>query len=176
MTIPVQRYKRKKILGDQTSPELYYLKPLAGQSRVYNIDNVAAEAETVGALSAEDMVHSMKSFIRSLRKILVRGDKVKIDGLGTFYITFNCTGAEEEKECTVRNIRKINVRFAVDNSLRLVNDSNAATRNGNNNVSFYIKGDTTVINNTDNTDGGGNNDDSGNGDDSGSGGFVDPTA
>ncbi|NDV57670.1 DNA-binding protein [Bacteroides sp. 519] len=165
MSIPVQRYRRNKILGDQTSPELFYLKPVAGQTRVYSIDDVAAEAETVGALSAEDMVHAMKSFIRSLRKILVRGDKVKIEGLGTFHTTFNCIGAEEEKDCTVKNIRKVNVRFSVDNTLRLVNESNATTRAADNNVSFYIKGETV-------TSSGGN---SGGGDDSG-GGWIDPTA
>lgn len=166
MSIPVQRYKRFKNLGDQTSPELFYLKPVPGYARSYTIDDVAAETETVGALSAEDMVHSLKAFIRSLRKILVRGDKVKIDGLGTFHTTFNCIGTEDEKDCTVKNIRKVNVRFSVDNTLRLVNDSIATTRNAANNVEFYIKGD-TVTSST-----GGNNN-SGGGDD---GGWVDPSA
>lgn len=167
MAIPVQRYKRYKNLGDPSSLELFYLRPIAGYARCYTIDDVAAETETVGALSAEDMVHSLKAFIRSLRKILVKGDKVKIDGLGTFHTTFNCIGTEDEKDCTVKNIRKVNVRFSVDNTLRLVNDSTASTRNAANNVEFYIKGDTATS-----STGGGNN--SGGGDDDG--GWVDPSA
>ena len=36
----------------------------------------------------------------------------------------------------------MHIRFAVDNSLRLANDSTATTRGGENNVSFYIKSET----------------------------------
>lgn len=135
------RYQRNKIVSNSTSPVLNYLKRVPGQTRVYTTDDVAAETEAIGALSAEDVSHVMQSFIRSLRKILVKGDKVKIDGLGTFYTTFNCDGTENEKDCTVKNIRRINVRFAVSNTLRLVNDSIASTRGATNNVEFYIKSD-----------------------------------
>lgn len=141
MSIPVMRYQRNKIVSNSTSPVLNYLKRVPGQTRVYTTDDVAAETEAIGALSAEDVSHVMQSFIRSLRKILVKGDKVKIDGLGTFYTTFNCDGTENEKDCTVKNIRRINVRFAVSNTLRLVNDSIASTRGATNNVEFYIKSD-----------------------------------
>ena len=117
-------------------------------------------------MSAEDVSHVMKSFVRSLRKALINGDKVKIDGLGTFYTTFNCEGTQEEKDCTVRNIRRVNVRFKVDNTLRLVNDSIASTRGGANNVEFYISG--KVPQPGDNTGGAG---DGGDDDD-----FIDPEA
>jgi len=30
---------------------------------------------------------------------------------------------EQEKDCTVKNISRVNLRFKVDNSLRLANDS-----------------------------------------------------
>lgn len=169
MSIPVMRCKRKKIMGDALSPELNYLKRVPGYMRVYTIDDVATETEALGAMSAEDVSHVMKSFVRSLRKILVKGDKVKIDGLGTFYTTFNCKGTEEEKDCSVRNIHKVNIRFAVDNTLRLVNDSIATTRGGVNNVEFYIKTDapTTANGETPDDGNGGGNDD---------GGYVDPDA
>lgn len=45
---------------------------------------------------------------------------------------------EVEKDCTVKNIKRVNLRFKVDNTLRLVNDSTADTRGGNNNISFEI--------------------------------------
>ena len=49
-----------------------------------------------------------------------------------------CPGVEVEKDCTVKNIKRVNLRFKVDNTLRLVNDSTADTRGGNNNISFEI--------------------------------------
>lgn len=167
MAIPVMRYQRNKLLGDESSPLLYYLKRTPGYQRVFTENDLAQEIETTGAMSAEDVTHVFKATKRCLRTILSRGDKVKIDGLGTFFITFSCDGTEEEKDCTVKNIKRVNVRFAVDNSLRLVNDSTSSTRGGANNVEFYIKGDTATS-----STGGGNN--SGGGDDDG--GWVDPSA
>ena len=82
--------------------------------------------------------HVMKSFVRAMKKVLVAGDKVKVDGLGIFYTTLTCPGVEQEKDCTVKNISRVNLRFKVDNSLRLANDSTATTRGGENNVSFEL--------------------------------------
>lgn len=176
MAIPVQRYKRHTILGDDTSPELIYLKREPGHERTYTLEEAAAEIETTGALSQEDVIHVMKSFVRRLRIILTQGDKLKVDGLGTFFTTFCCDGAQEEKDCTIRNIRKVNVRFAVDSSLRLVNDSIASTRGGENNVQFYLKGESETSNSSNNQPGGNNDDDNASGGNDNGGGFIDPAA
>lgn len=138
MSISVMRYARHKKLGDTGSPMLTYLKRVPGRTRTYTTKDVAEEAEALGALSTEDVVHAMNSFVRSLRKILVKGDKVKIEGLGTFFSSFNCNGSEDPDQASVRNIRRVNVRFAVDNTLRLVNDANASTRGAANNVEFAL--------------------------------------
>lgn len=73
-----------------------------------------------------------------MKKVLVAGNKVKVDGLGIFYTTLTCPGVEQEKDCTVKNITRINLRFKVDNSLRLANDSTATTRGGDNNMMFEL--------------------------------------
>lgn len=94
------------------------------------IESLAREIESIGSLSVEDVEHVMQSFVRSMKKVLVAGNKVKVDGLGIFYTTLTCPGVEQEKDCTVRNITRVNLRFKVDNSLRLANDSTATTRGG----------------------------------------------
>ena len=163
MSVAVRRYKRRKNVGDPTSPELNYLKQEPGSSKVFNIESLAREIETIGAMSADDVIHVMRAFVRRLKFVLTEGNRVKVDGLGTFFISFNCDGTENEKDCTVKNIRKVNIRFAVDNTLRLANDSTATTRGGDNNVQFYIKSDQSVSSAPSN---GGDGDD----DD-----FIDPT-
>jgi predicted histone-like DNA-binding protein len=179
MSIPVMRYMRKKILGDPTSEELYYLKPVPGHSRTVTEEDVAAETEAIGALSAEDVVHVMRAFVRSMKKILVRGDKVKIPGFGIFYTTFNSEGTGDEKECTVKSIKRINVRFTASNKLRFVNDSNAETRGATNNVEFYIKSEAKTANanpageNDEAANGGAGNGDGGAGNDEA---YVDPNS
>lgn len=141
MAVPVNRIQRRKYITDPDSPLLYYLKQEPGSFKTHTIASIARRIERTGALSAEDVMHTMTAFVHELRESLIEGNKVKVEGLGTFFITFRTLGTEEAKDCTVKNIRKVNVRFAVDNSLRLVNDSTATTRGADNNVQFYIKGE-----------------------------------
>ncbi|NDV63692.1 HU family DNA-binding protein [Bacteroides sp. 224] len=168
MTVLLKRCLRNKFLGDSTSPLLYYLKPEPGSFRIRTLSDISKDIELTGALSREDVNHVIHAATRRIKAILTDGDKVKMDGLGTFYITFNCKGTEEEKDCTVRNIHKVNIRFKADPTLRLVNESTATTRGADNNVRFAIKGETTT------TDAGvnpGGNDSGGGGDE-----FIDPSA
>ena len=68
-----------------------------------------------------------------------QGNKVKVDGLGIFLYHADLSGCGTGKsDCTVKNITRINLRFKVDNSLRLANDSTATTRGGDNNMMFEL--------------------------------------
>lgn len=71
-------------IGDKNSPLIYLLRPKPGDAKMYTIDLLASEIEAIGSLSVEDVIHVMKSFVRAMRKVLVSGDKVKVDGLGIF--------------------------------------------------------------------------------------------
>lgn len=137
-TVTVVRYKRRKRIADKESPMVYALKPKSGEAKIYSIETLAREIESIGSLSVEDVSHVMKSFVRAMKKVLVSGDKVKVEGLGIFYTTLTCPGVEVEKDCTVKSISRINLRFKVDNSLRLANDSTATTRGGDNNMVFEL--------------------------------------
>ena len=68
---------------------------------------------------------------------LANGDKVKLNQLGTFHMTFRCPGMEASDKCTVRNISKVNIRFIPDKELKLVNGSTAVTRSPAN-VGFVL--------------------------------------
>ena len=137
-TVTVVRYKRRKRIADEESSMVYALKPKSGEAKIYSIETLAREIESIGSLSVEDVSHVMKSFVRAMKKVLVSGDKVKVEGLGIFYTTLTCPGVEVEKDCTVKSISRINLRFKVDNSLRLANDSTATTRGGDNNMVFEL--------------------------------------
>lgn len=141
-TVSVVRYSRKKKIGDASSSTIYLLKQEPGTSKVYDLATLAANIESLGALSAEDVTHVLQSFVREIKTVLKRGDRVKVNGLGTFFISLTCPGVEVEKECTVKSIKRVNLRFKVDNTLRLVNDSTATTRSAPNNVMFSVKNET----------------------------------
>lgn len=164
-TVTVVRYKRRKRIADEQSPMVYALKPKAGESKMYSIDSLAEEIESIGSLSKEDVTHVTKSFVRAMKRKLIDGNKVKVDGLGIFYTTLTCPGVEVEKDCTVKSISRINLRFKVDNSLRLANDSTATTRGGENNMVFELYSEKKATSGGDggNGDGGNGGDDNGNG-------------
>jgi len=94
-TVTVVRYKRRKRIGDEKSPMVYALKLKSGEAKIYSIETLAREIESIGSLSVEDVSHVMKSFVRAMKKVLVAGDKVKVDGLGIFYTTLSRCGAGE---------------------------------------------------------------------------------
>lgn len=75
----------QKKIGDDKSPMVYVLKPKPGESKLYSIGSLAREIESIGSLSVEDVEHVMQSFVRSMKKVLVAGNKVKVDGRDFLY-------------------------------------------------------------------------------------------
>ena len=135
MDVLVERYQRRKYVNQEDAPMLYYIRQKAGNVRVMDVDTMAAAIESKSSLTAGDVKHTIEAFVEQLRLSLTQGDKVKIDGLGTFHITLTSDGTEVKKDCTVRSIRRVNVRFA----LKLINSSHTSTQSDNN-VVFALGG------------------------------------
>ena len=137
MNVLVERYQRRKYVNQENAPMLYYIRQKSGNVRVMDIDTMATAIESKSALTAGDVKHTIEAFVEQLRASLTQGDKVKIDALGTFHITLCSEGTEKEKDCSVRSIRRVNVRFVADKALHLVNASHTSTRSENN-VEFVL--------------------------------------
>jgi predicted histone-like DNA-binding protein len=137
MAVQIHRYLRRKVAADPTSPMVYHLKQTPGTSQTHTIKNLAKAIEEKSSLTAEDVIHATSALVRELKEVLLRGDRVKIDGFGIFSLTFNATEVETEKECTVKTINKVNIRFRADNALRLANESTSGTH-GKNDVKFVV--------------------------------------
>ena len=139
MNVLVERYQRRKNVSQEDSQVLYYVRQKSGTVRVMDVNKLADAIEANSSLTAGDVKHAIEAFVEQLRLSLTQGDKVKIDGLGTFHITLSSEGTEKEKDSTVRCIRKVNVRFVADKALHLVNTSHTTTRSENN-VDFVLAG------------------------------------
>lgn len=137
MDVSVERYQRKKYVSQSNSPVLYYVRQKAGTCKVVDTNTLAEEIQQSCALTIGDVKHTMEAFVEQLRKVLTQGNKVKIEGLGTFHVTLTCEGSAVEKECTVKNIKRVNVRFVPDKAMKLVNASRSMTRSPNN-VNFAL--------------------------------------
>ena len=139
MDVLVERYQRRKYVNQEDAPMLYYIRQKAGNVRVMDVDTMAAAIESKSSLTAGDVKHTIEAFVEQLRLSLTQGDKVKIDGLGTFHITLTSDGTEVKKDCTVRSIRRVNVRFVADKALKLINSSHTSTRSDTRPVSIKPK-------------------------------------
>ena len=121
---------------------------------VYNqipvLERIAQDIEALGSMSAEDVVHVGRALVRQIRQTLTDGNNVRLDGFGIFYTTFKCRATEAAKDCTVKNIERVNIRFKVANTLRLENATNATTKGNPNTLIFELVSE-------DGVSGGGNN-------------------
>ena len=137
-TALVVRTQRHKKIGDSSSPIVYTLKRKPQDAKIFDLARIAQDIEALGAMSAEDVAHVGKAIVRQMRQTLTDGNSVRLDGFGIFHTTFKCRATELAKDCTVKNIERVNIRFKVANTLRLVNDSNATTKGGANNLIFEL--------------------------------------
>ena len=134
-TALVVRTQRHKKIGDSNSPMVHTLKRKPQDAKIFDLARIAQDIEALGAMSAEDVG---KAIVRQMRQTLTDGNSVRLDGFGIFHTTFKCRATEVAKDCTVKNIERVNIRFKVANTLRLVNDSNATTKGGANNLVFEL--------------------------------------
>ncbi len=134
----VVRAQRHKTVGDKNSPMVYTLRRKSKDAKILDLERIAQDIEALGSMSAEDVVHVGKAIVRQMRQTLTDGNSVRLDGFGIFHTTFKCRATELAKDCGVKNIEKVNIRFKVANTLRLENDSNATTKGNPNTMIFEL--------------------------------------
>ena len=137
MDVLVERFQRRRIVSDKSSPMLYYLRQKPKTCGTVDIDVLAASIQKNCAMTKGDVKHVIEALVEEIQANLANGDKVKLNQLGTLHMTFRCPGVEKSEDCTVRNISKVNIRFVPDKELKLVNGSTAATRSPAN-VAFSL--------------------------------------
>ena len=78
-----------------------------------------------GTIFTSDVVKGVvEKFIQCFEELLMEGNKIKLDGLGTFYLSINTEGVVDEKDFTANNVKAIRVKFIGDQS----KESEYATR------------------------------------------------
>ncbi len=150
----VVRTQRHQKVGDKDSPMVYTLRRKSKDAKTLNLERLAQDIEALSSMSAEDVVHVGKAIVRQIRQTLTDGNNVRLDGFGIFHTTFKCRATEAAKDCTVKNIEKVNIRFKVANTLRLENDTNATTKGNPNTMIFEL---VSEDNSSGGGDGGGGN-------------------
>jgi predicted histone-like DNA-binding protein len=109
---------QNNIDNDKTNGK-YYARIV--HTETLGIDKLAEHIAEHGSVYTEDVVYGvLKKFSTCLLEMLLESKKVKIDGLGTFYLSACSSGSETVDEFSADNIKSLRVRFLperVDNKL-----------------------------------------------------------
>ena len=68
-----------------------------------------------GSIFTPDVVKgTIERFIMCFEELLLEGNKIKLDGLGTFYLTVSTEGIDDGSQFTANNVKAVRVRFLPD--------------------------------------------------------------
>ena len=70
------------------------------------------------AMTKGDVKHVIEALVEEVQENLANGNKVKLNQFSTFYMTFCCPGVATSAECTVKNIKSIQIDFRASSSVR----------------------------------------------------------
>ena len=85
----------------------------------YDVDALCEHIAVHGSVYTADVVSGViKTFIQCFKHILLDGYKIKLDGLGTFYLSISTIGAESAEKFTASNIKSVRLKFLADRSLK----------------------------------------------------------
>lgn len=88
----------------------------AAQMGTLNLEGVARHISHHGSIYTEDVVYGvLKKFKSCLLELIMQNQRVKIDGLGTFYISLSSTGEAKRDDYSIgKNLRSARIRFLAD--------------------------------------------------------------
>lgn len=79
----------------------------------YNSKRLAKDIEKESTVSYTDIMAVLTSLPTVMQRYLAEGHTVKLEGIGTFYLTVQCTktGVEKKEQCSAEQITNVKVQF-----------------------------------------------------------------
>ena len=83
-----------------------------------DLDGLSDHIQGHGSIFTADVVQgTVKKFVQCIIELLLEGKKVRLNGLGTFYLTVDSAGAETMEDYSAQNhVKKVRLRFKPDQS------------------------------------------------------------
>ena len=116
MAIPFKRMGRKdprKIDG-----VLKYHPQLVTMGQSVDLDGIAYIMKDKSSLSLGDIQSVLTNYVEAMRAALFDGKSVNIRDFGVFSLSAHTLGATTKEECTVKNIKSIQINFRPSSSVR----------------------------------------------------------
>lgn len=100
----------------QTKEKKWYASPKLTGKR--DLKNLSKDLSEVSSLSAGDVQNVIVNLIDQLPKWLMEGNSVKLDGLGTFRLSFSSMGVVTKEEVSAASIKDIYILFEPDEEIK----------------------------------------------------------
>jgi len=101
---------------DKNATPLYY--PFPVYSDTLELADLLTEISHASSMTPSDVKGVVESFVELLQRYLVRGNKIKINGIGTFKLSFSGQGKEDPKDLISTDINKVKVSYLADRALK----------------------------------------------------------
>ena len=109
----IRKYKNKN--SESASFGKWYGR-LVPQGTMHT-DAICQHIAKHGTIYTSDVVKGVvEKFVNCFEELLLQGHKLKLEGLGTFYLSISTTGASTADEFTVNNVSAVRVKFLADQS------------------------------------------------------------
>lgn len=100
----------------QTKEKKWYASPKLTGKRT--LKDLSQDLSDVSSLSAGDVQNVIANLIEQMPKWLMEGDSVKLDGFGTFRLSFSSEGVATKEEVTASQIKDIYILFEPDEEIK----------------------------------------------------------
>ena len=75
------------------------------------LDDLCDHIASHGTIFTADVVAgTVKKFVQCIQELLLEGKKVKLDGIGTFYLALQTTGADNLGDFSMGNVKGVRLR------------------------------------------------------------------
>ena len=101
---------KKSTAYNKTYARVAYLETLG-------TNDLCRHIQKHGSIFTSDVVKGVvEKFVNCFNELLLEGYKIKLDGLGTFYLSISTTGEADPDEFSVRNVKAVRIKFLGDKS------------------------------------------------------------
>jgi len=83
-----------------------------------DLKSISKDIAELSLLSAGDVQNVIVNLVDQLPKWLMEGISVKLDGFGSFRISFSSEGVATKEEVTVGNIKDMRILFDADTAIK----------------------------------------------------------
>lgn len=112
------KYKVTKHVNPQNKSEALKFYPTPVYSGAKSTDEIAEEISHSTSLTPADTKAVLEEMAARFAQDLSRGIKLKLNGIGSFRLSFGGTGHENEEDVTAFDIGGIRIVFVADPKLR----------------------------------------------------------